>query len=80
MAPIRYTAKILPDGHLPVPKELQVHAGDEVEVTVTPAVPSNGEALARERWDYFKRTWLGKFRGSRSDVAERHDEYLYGRE
>jgi hypothetical protein len=80
MTPIRYKARILPDGHLPVPEELQAHAGDEVEVTVAPAVATDGETLARERWEYFKRTWLGKFRSGCSDLAANHDEYLYGRQ
>lgn len=80
MTPIRYKAKILPDGHLPAPEGLHVQPGDDVEITVSPAPVADGEALARERWQYFRRNWLGKFRGTESDVAARHDEYLYGRE
>ncbi|MBI2932655.1 MAG: hypothetical protein HYY16_13490 [Planctomycetes bacterium] len=80
MTPIRYTARILPDGHVPVPEGISVHAGDEVEVILTPAVPANGDALARQQWDYFKRTWLGAARGCGADVAAKHDDILYGRE
>jgi len=79
MAPIHYKAKILPDGHLPVPEGLQARAGDEVEVTIHPSVPTDGEAAARQRAEYLLRKWAGIGRGSGSGVAERHDDILYGR-
>lgn len=49
MTPTHYTAKVLPDGHLPLPKEFPVHAGDEVEVTLVPVVPTSDEAEMKRK-------------------------------
>jgi hypothetical protein len=46
MTPFHYKAKILPDGHLPVPEDCHVRAGEEVEVTLLPAEHGNGAAEA----------------------------------
>jgi len=79
MTPFHYKAKILPDGHLPVPEECHVGAGEEVEVTLLPAEHCNGAAEAKERAEHLLKKWAGVGRGSGSGVAEHHDEHLYGR-
>jgi hypothetical protein len=79
MTPFHYKAKILPDGHLPVPEDCHVQAGEEVEVTLLPAKNGNGAAEAKERAEYLLKRWAGVGRGSGSGVAEHHDEHLYGR-
>lgn len=77
MSEYRYHARILPDGHVPVPEGVGVRAGDEVEITLTPVAPANG-AAAKERSRYVLSRWCGIARTGRTDVAERHDEHLYG--
>ncbi len=42
MTPYHYKARILPDGHLPVPDDCHLRAGEEVEVTILPAASENG--------------------------------------
>ncbi len=79
MTPYHYKAKILPDGHLPVPDDCHAHAGDEVEVTLLPASHGNGASEATQRADYLLKKWAGTGHGSGSGVAERHDDHLYGR-
>ena len=79
MTPFHYKAKILPDGHLPVPEDCHVHAGEEVEVTLLPSEPGSGDAEARQRSEHLLKKWAGVGRGSASGIAEHHDEHLYGR-
>ena len=79
MTPFHYKARILPDGHLPVPKDFPVQAGEEVEITLLAGGQANGAAQARERAEHLLKAWAGVGRGSGTGVAERHDEHLYGR-
>ncbi len=79
MTPFRYKAKILPDGHLPLPGDFPVRTGEEIEVTLSPAEPGNGAAEAIRRADHILERWAGVGRGGGSGVAERHDDHLYGR-
>ena len=79
MTPFHYKARILPDGHLPLPESFQGHAGEEVEVTVQSSEKVNGAAEAELRADHLLRTWVGVGRGSGRGIAESHDEHLYER-
>ena len=79
MTPAHYTAKILPDGHMPLPKDFPAHAGDEVEITVAPVVPATAGDGPDIRTRRFLETWVGAGAGSGDGVAEHHDEYLYKR-
>jgi hypothetical protein len=62
MSPISYSARVLSDGHLPLPEGLSMPPGQEVRVTIAP-VEGNGEALKLvESWmrdpsDYDERVW-----------------------
>ena len=82
MSEYRYQARILPDGHLPVPEGAPVHAGDEVDVVLTPRAKTNGttEAENRRRAQRLLTHWAGIFKSGRGDLAQRHDDYLYGDE
>ena len=78
--PIRYTAKVLTDGHLPLPRGLRAHKGEELDVTVIPADRGgNGTAENRKKSAYLMKHWMGASRGCGTNVAEKHDDYLYGR-
>jgi hypothetical protein len=79
MAPVRYSAKILPDGHLPLPEGFLGRVGDEVRVTLDAGQPELEPAEAERRAAYLLDSWAGRARGTGSGVAERHDEILYGR-
>ncbi len=79
MTPAHYTAKVLPDGHLPLPKDFPVRAGDEVEITVAPAVPPAPADGLDARTRRFLEKWVGAGAGSGEGVAERHDDFLYER-
>jgi hypothetical protein len=79
MTPFHYKARILPDGHLPVPADFHVRAGEEIDVTLLPAEHENGAADASRRAEHLLKTWAGVGRGSGAGVAERHDEHLYER-
>jgi hypothetical protein len=79
MAPFRYKARILPDGHLPVPEEFHPKAGQELEVSITFSEDTNGEAEALRRADHLLRRWAGVGRGSGTGVAGSHDDHLYRR-
>ena len=79
MTPFRYKAKILPDGHLPVPDDFHGRAGEELDVTLSPAEEVDGAAEASKRADHLLQKWAGIGRGSGSGVAERHDDHLYER-
>ena len=80
MSEYRYHARILPDGHLPVPEGTPVQIGDEVDVVITPRPDANGgaEVENRRRAQRLLTRWAGVFRSGKGDVAERHDDYLYG--
>lgn len=75
MMSIHYSTKVLPDGHLPLPREFGAKTGEEVEVTVAHRLPPNGDA--ERRADHLLRQWAGVGRGSGQGVAARHDEFLY---
>ena len=79
MTPFRYKARILPDGHLPVPEEFHPKAGQEVEVSITSPEDTNGEAEALRRSDHLLKRWAGAGRGSGTGVAGSHDDHLYRR-
>ena len=79
MTPFHYKAKILPDGHLPLPESFRGRTGEEVEVTLLPAESGNGMAEAEGRADHLLKEWAGIGRGSGKGSAERHDDILYGR-
>ncbi len=79
MTPFHYKARILPDGHLPLPESFHGQAGEEVEVTVLPSGEQDGAAAVTERAEHLLRTWTGVGRGSGRGVAESHDEHLYER-
>ncbi len=79
MTPFHYKARILPDGHLPVPEDCHVRAGEEVEVTILSTASENGAEEAALRAEHLLKTWAGAGRGSGRGVAERHDEHLYER-
>lgn len=79
MAPFRYKARILPDGHLPVPEEFHPKAGQEVEVSISPAEDADGEGEALKRADHILARWTGVGRGSGTGVAASHDDHLYRR-
>lgn len=78
MTPFHYKARILPDGHLPLPKGFSAVEGEEVDVTIVPVNGRNSESEAGERTDYVLKTWSGVGHGSGKGVAEQHDEQLYG--
>jgi hypothetical protein len=80
MKPIEYKAKILPDGHLPLPEGIPAKAGDEVQVTIALSDAPEGEPEAPTHWEYLLKHWVGVGKSRSTDVAERHDDYLYGRE
>lgn len=80
MEHIEYKARILPDGHLPLPEGVPAKAGDEVHVTIALPETPDGEAEARKRSDYLFKHWVGVVQSGRSDGARRHDDYLYERE
>ena len=79
MTPFRYKARILPDGHLPVPEEFHPKAGQEVEVSISTPEAANGEAEAARCSEHLLARWAGAGRGSGTGVAERHDDHLYRR-
>ena len=79
MGPIEYKARILPDGHLPLPPELAGHPGEEVNVRVELAeLPILSEEEVRRRNDRLFSLWVGIVKEGPSDLAENHDAYLYG--
>lgn len=80
MKSIEYNAKVLPDGHLPLPEGMPAKAGDELKVTI--ALPEDLESVAeaRKQSDHLFKHWKGVVRSGVSDSARRHDDYLYGRE
>lgn len=79
MGPIEYKARILPDGHLPLPPELAAHTGEEVFVRVElsdlPQLSAEEILVRNER---FLTKWVGIVKDGPGDLAENHDEYLYG--
>jgi hypothetical protein len=77
MTPIRYTANVLADGHLPLPKDVPFKAGDPDEVTLV-AVGDGKDAEVPDHAGYLIKHWAGIGRGSGEPVAERHDDHLYG--
>jgi len=77
MTPFRYKARILPDGHLPVPEEFHPKAGQEVEVSISSTEDTNGDAEALRRADHLLNRWTGIGRGSGTGVAGNHDDPLY---
>lgn len=76
MTPLHYTAKVLPDGHLPLPREFEARAGEEVDVIVAHLSPPNGDPEVRA--DHLLQHWAGIGRGSGTGVAARHDDLLFG--
>lgn len=78
MAEAHYKTRILPDGHLPLPDGFPATAGQEVEVTVT-AGPATDKVDGWDTVEYLLQKWAGCVRGSGEGVAERHDDFLYGR-
>lgn len=78
MTPIHYTTRVLPDGHLPLPKDFPAKAGEEVDVTLMPP-PEVGPSDAERRADHLLHHWAGVGRGSGAGIAERHDDFLYDR-
>jgi hypothetical protein len=79
MTPFRYKARILPDGHLPVPEEFHPKAGQELEVSISSPEDANGDAEAIRRAEHLLNRWVGVGRGSGTGVAESHDDHLYRR-
>jgi len=80
MKPIEYSARILPDGHLPLPEGVPAKVGDELKVTIVLPEAPNGAEEARKRSDYLFKHWKGVVQSGVSDGAQRHDDYLYERE
>jgi len=82
MSEYRYHARILPDGHLPLPEGAAVRAGDEVDVVITPKADTSGNAEAenRRRAQRLLTRWASIFKSNKGDLSERHDDYLYGDE
>jgi hypothetical protein len=78
MSSISYCARVLPDGHLPIPAGAPVGVGDLVQVTLTP-IPSDDDVDALRQSEYLFQHWCGAARGSGRGVAEHHDDELYGR-
>lgn len=78
MSPFHYKARILPDGHLPLPESFPGRAGEEVEVTLLPTEGGDGTGEAEERADHLIKKWAGRGQGSGKGVAEHHDDHLYG--
>ena len=78
MTPVHYKARVLPDGHLPLPENCGVKTGDEVEVTLAPPVAGSDEEKGARQRDYGRKHWAGAFQSGLTDVAEHHDDYLYG--
>ena len=80
MTPVHYKAKVLPDGHLPLPEDCAAKAGEEVEVTVAPASPAprptSDEEVGRWQRDNVLRDLVGIANSGLTDGAERHDDYL----
>jgi len=74
---ITYEAEVVTDGQLPLPKNVKLRRGQKVRVSLR--IARKGRSAARRRdalWDI-----VGMFRSTdgKTDVAERHDYYLYGR-
>jgi hypothetical protein len=78
MTPLQYNARILADGHLPLPAGFSARAGDEVLVTLTPLAPEDDASIARRQWDRVAREIEGRVASGLPDVAEHHDDHLYG--
>jgi hypothetical protein len=75
--PIEYKARILPDGHLPLPEGIPAKVGDEIKVTIAlPEGPVSVEE-ARKQSDFRLKHWKGVVKSGLSDGALRHDNYLY---
>ena len=77
MTPAHYTAKVLPDGHLPLPKYVSLKAGDEVEVTVAPIPAVTDEMTGTRQRDHGLKHLAGIGHSGLTDIAEKHDEYLF---
>jgi len=80
MEQIEYKARILPDGHLPLPEGIPAKAGDEVHVTITLPETPDAEAKALKQWEHLRGHWMGAIETGLSDGALRHDDYIYGSE
>ena len=78
MSPIQYTTKVLPDGHIPLPKDYPAKAGEEVDVTLAPPLAEISKEEAIKCTEYLLKNWCGIYRGNGESVAEHHDDYLYG--
>lgn len=80
MKPIEYKARVLPDGHLPLPEGIPAKVGDELMVTIAlPELPVSVEE-ARKQSEYRLNHWKGVVKSGLSDGALRHDDYIYGPE
>ena len=80
MSPARYTAQVLPNGHLPLPKDFPVKAGDTVEVTIASVPPQGDEEVGKRQREYGDQNWAGTLHSGKTDISERHDDYLWGGE
>lgn len=78
MGPIRYKAKLLPDGHIAVPPELQAHPGEEFEVQIAKTLELPTEDEVRRQIQFLRDHWMGVAKGTGESIAQDHDEYLYG--
>ncbi len=77
-AHVHYRAKVLSDGHIPLPETFRAKTGEEIEVTVVHSTLELSDKKVGRRTEYFLKKWIGVGRGSGSGVAGRHDDYLYG--
>jgi hypothetical protein len=79
MTPIRYTAEILPDGHLPLPQGFPGRAGERVNVTLASTEEESADALGRRQWANAIQDLAGAVSSGLTDVSVNHDDYLYGK-
>ncbi len=74
-----YIGKILPDGHLSLPDEVQKELGlgphSSVKVTITVEDPRVLDE--KKGWEAFRRLGEGATGSGLSDVSVKHDQYLY---
>jgi hypothetical protein len=78
MSPVRYTTRIFPDGHLPLPDGFTGKVGEEIQVTLQSGIADLEQATAEQRSACLLECWAGRARGTGEGVSARHDEFLYG--
>lgn len=78
MTPIRYTAKVLPDGHLPLPEGYALKVGDPVDVTLAAIAGETDDDVARRQREAGRKV-AGSLATGTTDGGTNHDKYIYGK-